>query len=238
MKKSLKDKTWSQAWLAPMIVLAAASAALYVTGVFAHADENPISNYYEVAPNNKCAAGQGAGHRDPKTIFRGAAPDEAGLRYLSAHGIKTILGFQTASQNRDEQELVEQLGLALNDISHPMDGGMGVNKLPNGQYDNDSIISAIADMRRAENFPEFVHCTYGDDRTGMLVAFHRVFNECWDPKDAENEWSQIEGWLHHMFHIPKHEYFHYVMNTPELRQYFVDQLEKQVPAAGAVDSGN
>ena len=228
MKKEIS--TWSKFWAPPVVILVAATAFVHVTGVFASADENPISNFHEISPDNRCASGEGAGTRAAGTLFRGASPKEEGLQYLVAHGVKTILNFQTVDEVSSEQDLVKQLGLtSLSDIAHPMDGGMGVNKLPNGDYDNDSIIAAVADMRRSEHFPEYVHCTYGQDRTGMIVALNRVFNECWSPKDAEHEWNQIEGWFHHIFHIPKHRYFHNVMKDASLHKYYQDQLEILVP---------
>jgi protein tyrosine/serine phosphatase len=33
-----------------------------------------------------------------------------------------------------------------------------------------------------------VHCALGRDRTGMIVALHRVINEHWAPQDAYDEW--------------------------------------------------
>jgi len=216
--------------LPPAAMAAAAIAAVQITGVFAAAEENPLSQFYEIAPDNRCADGRGAGPRAAGTLFRGAVPDEAGLLYLRAHGIKTILNFQTQPDVSAERKLIERLGLAsLNEIPHPMVGRIGVNRLPNGDYDNDSIIAAVADMRRSEYFPEYVHCTRGQDRTGMTVALHRVFNECWPAADAEEEWDRIEGWLRSLSQFQKHHYFRKVMQDAALHKYCEDQLEKLAP---------
>lgn len=209
--------------IAPSIaLLALVAAALHVTGVVASAEEeNPIDNFHEIAPANRCGAGEGAGPRQAETLFRGSQPQEQGLQYLAAHGVKTILNLQAGSEELDQ---VKQLDLPLHEIHIPMTNGMGVNQLPNGKPDHDSIIAAVAEMRRPENFPEYVHCHYGDDRTGLVVALHRVFNECWNPDDADREWIRIEGWLHFLFNIPKHTYFHRVVTDPNLRDYYKKRL--------------
>ena len=227
-------KSWLQIWLPPVAILLAAWACLYETGVLADtpAGEQP-SNWHEVVPKNLCPAGQGAGPRGPLTIFRGARPDENGLRFLQSQGIDHVVNLETQDQIADESNLVEQLGLGIKELPHPMNDGMGVNKLTDGQVDDDSIIAAVAEMRKPENLPLYVHCHFGDDRTGMVVAFHRVFNECWTPKDAEGEWNHIEGWWHHLFQLPKHHYFHKVMKNSDLHQYYEDQLQRLAPAAGA-----
>lgn len=227
--KKLKRSRFEFYWAPPLVMLLLGNVAVHMTGVFASAEENPISNFHEITPANRCADGQGAGPRGAGTLFRGAAPDEVGLVYLGLHGIKTILNFQTSEEVSAEQELIRSLDLPLIEIPHPMVTGMGVNKLSDGEDDNDSIIAAVADMRRSSNFPEFVHCTYGRDRTGLTVALNRVFNECWSAMDAEKEWNRIEGWFHHLFQIPKHSYFHKVMNDAALHQYYEDQLEKLAP---------
>ena len=50
----------------------------------------------------------------------------------------------------------------------------------------DDILATIADPA---NRPIYVHCYYGDDRTGMIVALYRVAYENWAPIDAFHEWK-------------------------------------------------
>ncbi|RYZ60710.1 MAG: hypothetical protein EOP09_20880, partial [Proteobacteria bacterium] len=37
------------------------------------------------------------------------------------------------------------------------------------------------------NYPVFIHCTHGRDRTGLMMGLYRVEADGWDPKDAYQE---------------------------------------------------
>jgi protein-tyrosine phosphatase len=37
----------------------------------------------------------------------------------------------------------------------------------------------------------FVHCRYGDDRTGMMIAAYRMANEEWTPEEARKEMEKF-----------------------------------------------
>jgi hypothetical protein len=50
----------------------------------------------------------------------------------------------------------------------------------------DDILATIADPA---NQPIYVHCYFGDDRTGMVIALYRVVYEDWAPIDAFHEWK-------------------------------------------------
>jgi hypothetical protein len=213
-----------------------ATALPFVVGMGKKPDSpNPIVNFYEVFPDNRCVAGSGLGApvRAASSIYRGARPGEDGLRFLQTLGVKTVLNFEVEDEIQNEMDLIKKDSLPFNEIDHSMNNGMGVNDLANGNPDHDGMIASVADMRRPENFPEYVHCTHGQDRTGLIVALHRVFNECWSPDDAEAEWNQIEGWWHHLWQIPKHDYFHDVTNSPELRKYYEYKLSQMAPNGAA-----
>jgi len=48
----------------------------------------------------------------------------------------------------------------------------------------DEILNVVADAR---TYPLFVHCQRGVDRTGVIVALHRIFAEHWSPAAAREE---------------------------------------------------
>jgi hypothetical protein len=185
-------------------------------------------NFHEVRPDSRCLPGQGAPPRQAGTIFRGARPGEEGLLYLRSIGVMTLVNLEGEGAIADEQDELARLGLAivLAEHGHPMSGGFGVNELPDGSYDHESIIAAVAELRRAKNFPLFVHCHYGDDRTGMVVALHRVYNECWPADEAEAEWRGIAGAWHSLWNQPKFDYFETVTRDPALDRLYKDHLGK------------
>jgi len=232
-------RSWLSIWAPPIALLALAIFGLYETGVLADTPggERP-TNWHEVdqLPKNLCGPGEGAGARQNGMIFRGARPNDEGLMFLQAQGVAHVMDLEMPDVQSQEEDLIKQLGLGIQELPHPMNNGMGVNKLSDGEYDNEGMIEAVAELRRPENFPIYVHCHYGDDRTGLVIALSRVFNDCWAPKDAEKEWNHIEGWVHHLFQIPKHTYFHKVMKDPALRQYFKDRLNQLVPNTAPAES--
>jgi len=52
---------------------------------------------------------------------------------------------------------------------------------------NDEVNLVLARMADPGARPLFIHCMKGEDRTGLLVALHRVINEGWKPADAHAE---------------------------------------------------
>jgi len=191
--------------------------------VFGDAQNSGIKNFKEVQPENYCTSGEGAESRPSGSIFRGGRPDSDGLVYLAKLPVSTVINLETDAALK-EARLVSQLDLPLKEIDYPMPS-FGVAKLSNGQINHDEIIAAVAELRRSENFPLYIHCTHGLDRTGMIVAFHRVFNECWSPAEAEKEWSDIEGWFSKIFQPEMHQYFHNVTSDPVLSTYYRSRLE-------------
>ena len=187
--------------------------------------DSPISHYYEVKSDNRCPVG--SGESSAEKVFRGGRPGNKGLQYLQTR-VKTVIDLEDDAAFKDESSDATRLGADYRVVSNSFGDGFGPPKTPNGKDDPDAIIAVIAEMRRPENSPLYVHCKHGRDRTGMALAFHRVFNECWSAKDAEKEWNQLEGLLGRIFHHPKHTYFHKVMNDPKLFKYFQDKIDEKM----------
>jgi tyrosine-protein phosphatase SIW14 len=111
-------------------------------------------------------------------IYRGGRPDQPGVQRLSEMGVKTIIDLENDDKViATERGWAESLGIAF--VSEPMSG----TKTPNDAEVND-IIAKLGDPA---NRPVFVHCMKGQDRTGAIIALHRVINEGWNPKDAHDE---------------------------------------------------
>jgi hypothetical protein len=155
-------------------------------GVQAHADDQDsvvqivaggITNFHEV---------------DSGKLYRGALPEDSGLKLLAQAGIRTVIDLQggdrvlgipledgeSAEDIADEREsaAADQLGF----ISEP---------LSSMSLDDDirSIDRIVLEMAEPRNQPVYVHCRHGSDRTGLLVALYRVYYQQCTPEQAHRE---------------------------------------------------
>jgi protein tyrosine/serine phosphatase len=114
-------------------------------------------------------------------IYRSAQPNIEDLQDLKNLGIKTILTLN------DKKKIVYAEGraaknLGLNFISNPMSGFWA----PRDQQ----VDATLALLRDQSNYPILIHCQHGEDRTGLIIGLHRVFQERWEPKAAYDEMIQ------------------------------------------------
>ena len=134
-------------------------------------------------------------------IYRGARPlDGKAFEELRDRGIRTVIDLQggdikspifgwiagitefgeNASWIQYEKSAVEFLGMKfvnepINSLD-PLNGAQGYG-----------LGRAIALMKDPANYPIYVHCEHGIDRTGMLIALYRVFVQGWNRKAAHDE---------------------------------------------------
>lgn len=120
-------------------------------------------------------------HQVTKDIFRGARPEEAGLRALTGMKIKTIINLDDDRYaNGQEKRIAASLGLRY--IERPMSGFFAPT-----DRQVDEILSQV---NNPDNYPVFVHCRFGQDRTGLIFGLYRVLLQNWTPEKAYNEMLQ------------------------------------------------
>lgn len=73
--------------------------------------------------------------------------------------------------------------------------GIGFANLPFKSYDSVSKREAVLVQQAvrllgdaSDSSPVFIHCEHGRDRTGLVVALHRMQNSGWTVKAAYEEW--------------------------------------------------
>ena len=113
-------------------------------------------------------------------FYRGGQPDRNGFTYLKNQGIKTVINFK---EENDEEPIVRALG--MNYVHIPM-------KVTVWSRISDLSIQKYFDVvNNPANFPVFVHCERGADRTGAMVGFYRIGVQGWNGARAYKEAREI-----------------------------------------------
>ena len=117
-------------------------------------------------------------HQVNEHLYRGAQPLPGGIKRLAALGIRTIVNLRgTDEKSRAGEEEARDAGLRY--IHVPMSG----LKRPT----DEQVEEVLAVINRPENWPVFVHCNHGADRTGTIIAVYRISRDNWTYKQAKEE---------------------------------------------------
>lgn len=112
-------------------------------------------------------------HRVNERVYRGAQPRDGGLERLRALGVKTIISLRGESDEEEARRL-----------------GLNYFHLPMSRFRRPSrerLERVMAIINAPENWPVFVHCQRGIDRTGTVIASYRVTQDEWTPPRAAEE---------------------------------------------------
>jgi protein tyrosine/serine phosphatase len=131
-------------------------------------------------------------HKVSDDLYRGAQPTAEGFKSLKEMGIKTVVNLRSFHSDTDEME-----GLAFDYVDIPVKAWHAEDE------DVVRFLKIVTDKTKA---PVFVHCEYGADRTGMMVAIYRIAVQGWSKEDAMKEMTEGGfGWhplwqnlLHHI----------------------------------------
>jgi protein tyrosine/serine phosphatase len=123
-------------------------------------------------------------------LYRGAQPTASGMAELKKMGIRTIVNLRALHSDRDE---LSGTGLRYVHIRcnawHP---------------EQEDVTRFLKVVQNRDNWPVFVHCQQGADRTGMMVAVYRMVEQGWSADDAMAElprfgfhpiWTEIREYL-------------------------------------------
>jgi tyrosine-protein phosphatase SIW14 len=99
-------------------------------------------------------------------LYRGAQPREQGLPELKKLGITTIVDLRSEDPQKAEWERKQAESL-----------GMRFVHIPVGGWDsptNEQVAQFLSLFRNDPSQRIFVHCQFGEDRTGVFVATYRM----------------------------------------------------------------
>ena len=125
-------------------------------------------------------------------LARGGEPGQAGLEYLHKHGYKTIVSFLT-----DPSESVFVVRSGMKYVHIPMRSGPFSAQPPTDQQVK-QFLSVVKDTTQ---YPMFIHCHAGKDRTGAMTAIYRVAVDGWTNAEAVEEMKAFgfAGRYHRLF---------------------------------------
>lgn len=131
-----------------------------------------VSNFGEVTPH----------------LFRGGQPKLVGYEHLRQMGIDFVVDLRLSGQGNEKQD-VNKAGMKFVSVGwHCM-------------FPNDAVFARFLEFLRENRDKKiFVHCRYGDDRTGMMIAAYRMAYEGWTAEEARNE---MEKFGFHHFVCPR-----------------------------------
>ena len=113
------------------------------------------------------------------SLYRGAQPKETGLSELKLLGVTTIVDLRGEDQEKVtwERNRAESLGMRF--VHIPVSGWSPPT--------DEQVVQFLSLFRGEPGQKVFVHCRFGDDRTGVFVATYRMTFEKWSAEQAMKE---------------------------------------------------
>lgn len=133
-------------------------------------------------------------------LYRGAQPDKNGFKELKKMGIKSIVNLRYAHSDKkifDEQDFKY--------FQIPMKPAVTIDE---------DVAAFLKIMSDKDNYPVFLHCHAGADRTGVMVAAYRMYFQGWTSRQALEE-------------LPKHNFHPEWINIPEyIKKFDKEKIRK------------
>src|SRR5260221_4656967 len=114
------------------------------------------------------------------TLYRGAQPSREGFQSLAKLGIDIVVDVRLTGK-KAEKKTVNGLGMEYVSITWHC------------WFPRDKPMAQFLELLR--NNPKkkvFVHCRYGDDRTGMMIAAYGIPADHWTPAHARQEMNRFQ----------------------------------------------
>lgn len=115
-------------------------------------------------------------------FYRSGQPDATGFSWLLQHehdqnGHFTILKLNEVTEGSDS--FARSIGITVADFPITFDQQMGIDPI--------DMVGLERDIKWLPHYGALIHCSHGQDRTGLAVAMHRVLCDGWSKEAAEKE---------------------------------------------------
>jgi tyrosine-protein phosphatase SIW14 len=177
MSLRLRKRSLSMAIIAAFASFAAFSTSAQIEPIGARATSITIPG----VPN--------AGSITPE-LFRGAQPNDSAFAGLQKLGMNIVVDLRgEGGEVNAEKKSVEALGMKF--VSLPWNGS--------GLPSRDELLTFFTLLRENPDQKIFLHCQYGADRTGVMIALYRIAVDHWTPEQAISEMKEFH---YHSFTLP------------------------------------
>ncbi len=110
-------------------------------------------------------------------LYRGAEPDVIAIKNLQNLGVKTIIDLRTPHEVwKAEPVKAADAGISYTNVPF---NGLG--------RPSDEQVDHVLALIESSPGPVFVHCEYGCDRTGTIIACYRIHHDHWPLSTARAE---------------------------------------------------
>ena len=110
-------------------------------------------------------------------LYRGAQPHALGYEQLKDLGVNIVVDLRNTGSTSPERIMVEGLGMRY--VSLATSAFFGPSDA--------EVASFLILIRDNPQRKIFVHCYFGDDRTGVMIAAYRMAEQHWTADQAYNE---------------------------------------------------
>ena len=146
-------------------------------------------------------------------LYRGAQPRSPGVRALKEIGVNTIVDLRDEEKTKIAWEQHTTEGLGMRFLNIPVNGWAP----PSDQQ----VALFLTIFRENPEAKVFVHCHFGDDRTGVFVAAYRMAFEKVSSREALREMNQFGfNWMwHRNMSAFVREFPGHLENSPALTEF-------------------
>ena len=126
-------------------------------------------------------------------LYRGAQPALSSFPELKKLGVTTVVNLRRENSETVDAERQQAEAAGLHFVNIPV-GGFSAPT-------NQQVIQFLSIFRDHPQETVFVHCQYGEDRTGVFVASYRMAMEHWPADQALHEMNSFgfhRHWQHEM----------------------------------------
>jgi len=113
------------------------------------------------------------------SLFRGAQPHLSDLAELTKLGITTIVDLRAEFPRLRDRERIQAESLGIHFVSLPVGGFSNPTSAQLAEF--------FTLLRSSPPQKIFVHCEFGQDRTGVFIAAYRIAFDHWSPDQAVSE---------------------------------------------------